>query len=1100
VEERKDIDMPEHRGDPPPAIKAKVAVAALRGEDPEHLAERYEIDAADVIRWQARLEAEAASLFEPPPPLPADDIGDWAPRDGAAQPFTRRVLDSLFGFVGVLTTDGTLIGANDAPLAAAGITFADVQGRKFWDCYWWSWSETARARLRDACARAANGEVVRYDVAVRMAGDTRMVIDFQVAPLRDASGRITHLVPSAFDVTERTRAERERLRLAELVEHSSDLIALSDLDGSLRYVNAAGRQMGGLARDGGLSGLHLIDFAAPDNLDRLTSEVLPAVREGGRWEGEMRLRHLETDACIDAFCSLFLIRDPATSAPVGFGAVSRDVTLAKQAEAALRASEAKLAAVIEALPVGLGITDASGRVLSLNPSGRRLHGFTDEEDILPTLDDYRLHFELRRTDGSALPFEQWPMARALRGEEVSGVELRLRRRADGEERLIAYNVVRLGGGDDSSFIVFLMQDVTERARQEEEVRRRAEEIAKLMELVPAAVFVASDRECIQMTGNRQALSFYEADPEENVSAGVSRRRRFFENGRELPPEELPMQVAAATGKDVRNAELEVLLPSGRSITIWGSATPLRDATGEIRGCIGAFLETTERKRAQERLRESEERFRTLADNIAQLAWMADETGRVFWYNRRWHDYTGTAAEPADPRDWWNFQHPDEAARVRVGVARALAGGSEWDDVLPLRGADGGYRWFLCKAVPIRDANGRVTRWFGTGTDINEQREADQRKDEFLATLAHELRNPLAPIRAALEIQRLCGGDPSMLREAQEIMERQVEHLVRLVDDLLDVSRVTRGAIALRRERLGLAEVVRQALETSGPALKEARRRLTVQIPDEPLALYADPVRLVQVISNLLNNAARYTGEDGHVRLTVSRDAGEAVISVADDGIGIAPDMLPRVFEMFSQADRAHGGGLGIGLTVVRSLVAMHGGRVDARSPGLGQGSEFVVRLPLAEVETAPARPHREAPTAAARGQRVLVVDDNQDAADSLGALLRLFGAQVQVVHDGPAALEALAQTGAETVFLDIGMPGMDGYEVARRIRSGVAGADVLLIAVTGWSQEEDRRRVREAGFDAHLTKPVGVDDLSRVLERRVSRASAPDSPRAGGNA
>jgi PAS domain S-box-containing protein len=757
-----------------------------------------------------------------------------------------------------------------------------------------------------------------------------------------------------------------------------------------------------------------------------------------------------------------------------------DITERTRADAALRASEAKLAAVIEALPVGLGVTDASGRILSLNPAGQRLHGFGDEEDILPALNDYARHFELRSTDGRVLPLEEWPMSRALRGEEVNGVELCLRRLADGEERLTAYDVVRLPGvGDDSGFIVFLMQDVTERARQEEVVRQRAEEIEKLMDLVPAAVFVASDRECVQMTGNRQALSFYEAAPQENVSAGVSQRRRFFEDGRELAAEELPMQVAATTGRDVRDAEIEVLLPSGRFITIWGSATPLRDATGEIRGCIGAFLETTERKRAEERLRESEERFRTLADNIAQLAWMADAAGRVFWYNRRWHDYTG--ADASDPPDWWDFQHPDEVARVRAGVARALETGSDWEDVFPLRGSDGTYRWFLSRGVPIRDAEGRVTRWFGTGTDITEQREADRRKDEFLATLAHELRNPLAPMRTALDIQRLCGGHPGMLREAQEMMERQVEHMVRLVDDLLDVSRITRGAIVLRREHLALAEVVRQALEISGPALKEARRRLTVQIASEPLVLDADPVRLVQVVANLLNNAARYTGEGGHVRLTAAREGSEAVISVADDGIGIAPDMLPRVFEMFTQADRSRGGGLGIGLTVVRSLVGMHGGRVEAHSPGLAQGSEFVVRLPLVEPGPAPARPDREDPPAAARGRRVLVVDDNQDAADSLGTLLRLLGAEVQVVHDGRSALSAVAQAGAETIFLDIGMPGMDGYEVARRLRASEAGTGMMLVAVTGWSQEEDRRRVREAGFDAHLTKPVGVEDLTRVL-------------------
>jgi signal transduction histidine kinase/ActR/RegA family two-component response regulator len=364
------------------------------------------------------------------------------------------------------------------------------------------------------------------------------------------------------------------------------------------------------------------------------------------------------------------------------------------------------------------------------------------------------------------------------------------------------------------------------------------------------------------------------------------------------------------------------------------------------------------------------------------------------------------------------------------------------------------------------------------------READRRKDEFLATLAHELRNPLAPISNSLDLLHMAGHDPAVVVRAREVMERQVTHLVRLVDDLLELSRITRGRIELRVEPVVLADAIHSAVETSRPLIEAGGHSLTIALPAEPLLLQADPVRLAQVFANLLNNAARYTPEPGHIRISAHRDGAEVVVSVRDTGIGIPPQMMPYVFEMFTRgtASRAGGGGLGIGLTLVRSLVAMHGGRVAVHSEGPGRGSEFVIRLPLARhgatKPTAAAQPPAPAPTSA---HRVLVVDDSHDAAESLAMLLSYLGADVHVAHDGPAALAALEQHHPDAILLDIGMPEMDGYEVARRIRRHREFGTVPVIALSGWGQEEDRRRSRAAGFDYHLVKPADLEVLRSLL-------------------
>ncbi len=386
--------------------------------------------------------------------------------------------------------------------------------------------------------------------------------------------------------------------------------------------------------------------------------------------------------------------------------------------------------------------------------------------------------------------------------------------------------------------------------------------------------------------------------------------------------------------------------------------------------------------------------------------------------------------------------------------------------------------------------------------VRDIQENDRRKDEFLAMLAHELRNPLAPVRHAVEVLRLSSSGRD-LAWARDVIDRQVTHLARLVDDLLDVSRITRGKIQLQPEPLQVGTVVASAVETSRPLIDAHQHRLTVSVPREPLQVHADPARLAQVLTNLLNNAAKYTPDGGQIWLGAAAENGDVVFRIRDSGAGIPREMLSRVFDLFIQVDRSlerTQGGLGVGLTLVRRLVEMHGGSVQAFSEGPGRGSEFVVRLPLQGDQPAPAAPEapRPAEAEAALPGRVLVVDDNTDAAESLAMLLGISGHEVRVVHNGPDALEAAEDFHPEVVLLDIGLPGLDGYGVARRLRERPATRDVLLIAVSGYGQEEDRRRSREAGFDYHLIKPVDFADLQQLIPALRARPGAEPRESAAG--
>lgn len=440
-------------------------------------------------------------------------------------------------------------------------------------------------------------------------------------------------------------------------------------------------------------------------------------------------------------------------------------------------------------------------------------------------------------------------------------------------------------------------------------------------------------------------------------------------------------------------------------------------------------------------------------------------------------------------------HPADAANARQRVAEALAIGGAYDVEHRVVRADG-EGWIASKGRAHRGADGAVIGLLGVVSDVTERRhledelrrrarelaEADHQKDEFIALLAHELRNPLAPVRTGLSVIRLAEGDAAAVAGAREMMERQLTHMVRIIDDLLDVSRMSRSKLHLKRAPVTVAEVVRHALEGVAPAMEAAGHELVVSIPEEPIALDADLTRLAQVLGNLLANSAKYTPPGGHITLSAARDGRDVVIVVEDTGIGIPKASLPRVFDMFAQVDRSverATGGLGIGLALVKGLVETHGGTVRAESEGPGRGSRFTVRLPVLDA-AAPAAPVARAEPPRQR-KRVLVADDNADGAMSMAALLDLLGNEVHVAHDGVEAVETAERVRPEIVLMDVGMPRMDGLEATRQIREQPWGRSITIIALTGWGQSGDRERSREAGCDGHLVKPVGLPELEGAL-------------------
>jgi PAS domain S-box-containing protein len=491
--------------------------------------------------------------------------------------------------------------------------------------------------------------------------------------------------------------------------------------------------------------------------------------------------------------------------------------------------------------------------------------------------------------------------------------------------------------------------------------------------------------------------------------------------------------------------------------------------------------------------DANDRYRALVEAIGEMVWTTSPEGEGVGQRPAWCAYTGQSEEESQGFGWSKAIHPDDAQPSIDAWRRAVAQRKKFVFEHRVRRHDGLYRWFEVRAVPVMEADGTIREWVGLHRDIDDEKhaaaqlthervaaeQANRVKDEFLAMLGHELRNPLSPILTAVELLKLRHVEA---REV-DVIERQAQHLTRLLDDLLDVSRITRGKVALNKEPVDVADVAAAALEMASPMIDRGRHTLTTEIPARGLVIHADPVRMAQVIANLLNNAAKYTPPGGRIALRAARGGEEVVLSVEDTGEGISAELLPSLFDMFVQSRQTLArsqGGLGLGLTIVKSLVTMHGGSVSAHSEGRGRGSTFVVRLPAV---TGTVKPREASVTAIARKtreKRVLVVDDNSDFADMLAEALGELGYRTAIAHDGVEALKVAQEFVPHIALVDIGLPVMDGYELAGRLRC--QRQDLTLLAITGYGQESDWQRARDAGFREHVTKPVELTSLYKLLD------------------
>ncbi len=590
-------------------------------------------------------------------------------------------------------------------------------------------------------------------------------------------------------------------------------------------------------------------------------------------------------------------------------------------------------------------------------------------------------------------------------------------------------------------------------------------------------------------------------------------KTFLEMGREVEGQDYGalLDEVYATGKPFIGTRMPVIFsrhasgqPERRFVDF--IFQPITSPEGVVSGVFIEGHDVTEHARADDALRQTVLKYHTIANAIPQIVWGTQPDGFHDYYNQQWYDYTGVAQGATDGEAWKVLFHADDRPLAAEKWRHCLVTGESYEIEYRLRHHSGQYRWVLGRALPMRDAQGLIVRWVGTCTDIHEQKlaqqglqYADRLKDEFLAMLAHELRNPLAPIATAADLLSRGALDEAGVWQLSEVISRQARHMTRLIDDLLDVSRVTRGQVTLDRQPVDLKTIATEALEQIRPLLEAKAHHLDIQLSPERTQVMGDRLRLVQVLVNVLGNAIRYTPNGGRIDLRMLADDGHLTLRVRDNGIGMSSELLDVAFELFTQGERSSDrsqGGLGIGLALVRSLVQLHGGTVKVQSEGMGMGSEVTVVLPRLphEVEQRRVEADDAAGGPAGNALRILVVDDNADAARLLGMFLELLGHEVFVQFHPADAIECARQVLPHLCLLDIGLPDMDGYTLARQLRLIPGMQTVVMAAVTGYSQPRDKQAAFAAGFNFHFAKPIDSAQLEAWLAQVAEQARRRDQP------
>ena len=774
-----------------------------------------------------------------------------------------------------------------------------------------------------------------------------------------------------------------------------------------------------------------------------------------------------------------------------------DVTDLKAAEQAKAETDRRFSSFMRHLPAAAWIKDLDGRYSYANDHAQKVFRMP--------LDELRGKTDLEVfSSATAMAFRQNDKQVHETLEAAQMIEL-LERGDGGVHESFVTKFPIFSGVGALSAVGGLAIDVTEQRRATRALRESEERYRRLTELLPVGVYTCRAPEGTITFYNPEAARLWgrmpaEGDTEERFCGSY---RLFRPDGSVMPLDVCPMAVTLREGSEFRNEEAILERPDGSRVAVRVNVDPILDPEGQIVGAVNVFYDITDLSDAQRKLSQEKGNLETLLQTLPIGVMIAHdrECNRIsgnpaaerLLRMEAGGNISKTAPLGEQPLHFRILKRGQLILPEELPMQRAAKGEAIREEDIDLEFDDSAVIHALVSASPLLDAMGDTHGAVAALLDItdlknaeNALKEADRRKDEFLATLAHELRNPLAPIRMGLEILRMAGDDRAKQERTREMMVRQTEQLITLVDELLDVSRITRGKIELQKRPVELAEVIKQALEASSPWIEEAAHELIVDAPVEGTWIAGDLGRLAQILANLLNNACKYTPRSGRIWLTARlRGEEDVVLSVKDNGVGLPIGEAARVFDMFVQLETPRGvqrSGLGIGLTLVKQLVEMHGGEIEVHSEGIGRGSEFVVRLPVVDEplgETSGEPMAEEHPGE----RRVLVVDDNRAAADSLSTVIDQLGHEVQTAYDGDEAVAMAAAFRPDVMMMDLSMPNMDGFEAARRIRLEPWSKDLVLVAVTGWGQDQHKSRVMEAGFDHHLVKPIGAADIQRILAK-----------------
>jgi PAS domain S-box-containing protein len=1000
----------------------------------------------------------------------------------------------------ILQPDLTIVAVNDAYLSATMTTRQHLLGRYMFDAFPDNPADPAatgvqnlRASLNWVLEHKARHRMAiqKYDIPVRDSPHGEFEERYWSpanSPVLSRGGELAYIIHQVEDVTEQTlkqqAAEAGKAWFRQIANAMPQIVWSTLPNGYHDYFNQQWYDFVGV-EEGSTLGDKWSDLFHPDDLKQAWTRWEHSLRTGEPYETEYRLRH-RSGQYRWVLGRALPVRSDAGDIVRWMG-TGTDIHEWKLTQAKLQDVQSRLEAALTAAEIGTWTWNVQQDRVYADQNFARLYGVSEAEANGGPVAAYmhRIHPE------DVVAVEQEVAAILESGKPYDRV-YRLLRPDGGVRHVHARGKVLFDADGKPAWLPGAVLDITEQKLAEEARFQTESKFRMIAESNTIGI--------VQYRGNGSL-----SEPNEAFLRMVGHTHRSFSE-KDLTWHELTScqpEISQQKWAELRSKgliepfETELCRSDGSRLPVYVGAANVDRSQDEG---IAYVLDISEVKQAHLAVAESETKFRTLAENIPQLAWMAATDGAIFWFNNRWMAYTGTTFEEMRGWGWETVHHPDHVDAAKAKYIDAIVTRQEvWEDTFPLRSANGDYHWFLSRAVPVRNAAGDILYWLGTNTDVTVQREAEaaleranRRKDDFLAMLAHELRNPLAPISTAAQLLRLPGQDEGMVRRASDMISRQVRHLTELVDDLLDVSRVTRGLVAIDQDEVDVKTVINGALEQSSPLIESRQHILSLRLASAHPFVLGDNTRLVQVLTNLLNNAAKYTPQGGEIRLAMEIDPRQVRIIVSDNGIGMDAALLPTVFELFTQAERTPDrsqGGLGLGLALVRSIVQLHGGTVTAQSDGPGKGSTFTVTLPLLDKKLAP-----DAPAPAERGEpgaalHILLVDDNQDAAQSLSALLQSYGHLVTVMTDAAGALEYAHGAPPDVFLLDIGLPDMDGYELSRRLHARPENQDACYIAVTGYGQAHDKVLAKAAGFNHYFVKPVDMPVLQKALGEQSATCS-----------